>query len=357
MGYQEKFPFELPVEELDRELIARGAQIPDEKRFKFADREGTPEREKIMKQVKQLYKEAALSPNKELSHISTEELVRTLIFKTREMDNERAIWILDDRKDIYEIDDEDIKRSTDCVVAICMKDDLIDKKRGLSALKVKNYGKVFNLCDSEPYRDQPISIGEVCSGFLVKDDIIATAGHCANENNVKNLRIVFGFKMSDYCTAVTQVPRENIYEGVEIIQRVYSGLDKEPDWALVKLDRKVEGHEPAKLSRNDIYQGLPVYVIGHPAGLPLKVAPGAHVCDISDSCFVADLDIYSGNSGSPVFCRQTHEVIGIVARGDNRDFRWTGKGWVSVIYPNFELFSKGAQCTRVSEFIDIIDNS
>jgi hypothetical protein len=30
-----KLPLEFPVEELDRELIARGAQIPGKKRFKF----------------------------------------------------------------------------------------------------------------------------------------------------------------------------------------------------------------------------------------------------------------------------------------------------------------------------------
>ncbi|MGK7898838.1 MAG: serine protease [Xenococcus sp. (in: cyanobacteria)] len=45
-----------------------------------------------------------------------------------------------------------------------------------------------------------------------------------------------------------------------------------------------------------------VFVIGHPSGLPLKFANGTQVRDHSPSSFfVANLDTYGGNSGSPVF--------------------------------------------------------
>jgi hypothetical protein len=124
------------------------------------------------------------------------------------------------------------------------------------------------------------------------------------------------------------------------------------DWALVKLDRKVEGQSVATLSTKDISCGQEVYVIGHPVGLPLKYALGACDMDVSGAYFSADLDVYSGNSGSPVFDGETHECVGMVVRGDNRDFRWMGNGWLSVIYPNREIYSTGAQCTKESEFID-----
>jgi len=32
-----------------------------------------------------------------------------------------------------------------------------------------------------------------CSGFLVAPDLVATAGHCVNPNNVTNILFVFGF--------------------------------------------------------------------------------------------------------------------------------------------------------------------
>ncbi len=214
---------------------------------------------------------------------------------------------------------------------------------------MKNYGEVFNLCNDEPFRHQPIAAGRFCTGFLVKKDVIATAGHCVNEENVTDLCFVFGFKMKDASTPITQVPNQNIYKGAAIISKVENRRTGS-DWALIKLDRKVEGQRVAKLSGQAIYLEQPVYIIGHPLGLPLKVAPGAHVCDISKTCFVADLDVYSGNSGTPVFDSETHIVIGIVVSGHSRDFRWTGKGWVSVRYPNFDIYSIGPQCTRVSEF-------
>lgn len=82
----------------------------------------------------------------------------------------------------------------------------------------------------------------------------------------------------------------------------------------------------------------------------MKYAAGATVQEIAGAYFSADLDVFSGNSGSPVFDGNTHELVGIVVQGDNRDFRWTGKEWMSVIYPDPVFKSKKAHCTRFSEF-------
>ena len=54
MADQRKSPLEISVEELDRELIAKGAQTPGKKQFKFKDKEGTPERTVIMTGVREL---------------------------------------------------------------------------------------------------------------------------------------------------------------------------------------------------------------------------------------------------------------------------------------------------------------
>jgi hypothetical protein len=354
MTYRKKSPFDFSVEELDRELIARGAQIPSENPFEFRDRVGTPEREAIMVQAKELYhKTPPPSLNKALSHISTEKLARTLILKTRKTDNLRGIWYGDDRKDYHEIRNEQIKKNAHSAAAICMKDSLIDTKEGFSTLKVKNYGKVFNLCTCEPFNNQPIAAGRLCTGFLVKEDVVATAGHCACEKNVTDLRFLFGYKMSAPSTPITEIPEQNIYNGVRIVCRAYN-RNNGSDWALVKLDRNVVGQPVAKLSKKEISRGKPVYIIGYPVGLPLKYSPGASVGDITEGYFSADLNVYCGSSGSPVFDSDTHEVIGIVVRGDNRDFRLVENCWMSVIYSRSGKCAKEPQCTRVSEFIDYV---
>jgi V8-like Glu-specific endopeptidase len=349
MADQRKSPLEFSVEELDRELIARGAQTPGKKQFKFKDKEGTPERNAVMTGVRELY-ETPPPPNEALAHISTWDLAKILIFKTRSaMDFTRGAWS-DDLMDSYEIADGQINKNADCTAAICMKDSLIDGNNEFSILKVKNYGETFNLCDIEPFHYQPVAAGIMFSGFLVKDDVIATAGHCVNEENVTDLRILFGYKMVDSVTPVTRFSNENIYRGVKVIRRVHNPGGNGPDWALVKLDRKVVGQTAARLSTGEISCDQAIYVIGHPLGLPMKYAEGVFVGDVYETSFMANLNIYSGNSGAPVFDLHTHEVIGMVVKGEKRDFRWTGNCWISVEYPE----GKRAKCTRGSEFIDIV---
>lgn len=354
MVEQRKLPIEYSVEELDRELVARAAQIPPKKLFKFKDKEGTPQRDDIVEQLRALFDPTTSPPpNKALNRFSTDDLIKTLRYKTGTgtiNDSNRGIWYGDDRLDFYDINDEQVKKSANCVAAVCTKSNLIVSNSGFSSLRVKNFGQSFNLDDSEPFRQQPVVSGHICTGFLVKEDVIATAAHFANENNVTDLRIVFGYIMLDPFTPVIQIPGEKIYKGNKIIERTYNPRGNISDWALVKLDRPVKGQATATLSGDVIPGRQPVYIMGHPCGLPLKYAPGAKIGDIRETYFGAHLDVYSGNSGSPVFNRDTHEVIGMVVHGDNRDFRWTGKGWVSVIYPNPEIHSPGSQCTRVSEF-------
>jgi hypothetical protein len=344
---------ELSIAELDRELIRRGTRIAGPGPFEFADEEGTPEREALMANLLKLYESAQAAPaNESLRHIGTEELVTLLKYKTWEINQDKGIWGEDGRIDQYEIVDERIKNNSHSVAVICREKNLIAEEKGFFALQYKNYGKAFNLCANEPFGHQPIAAGRQCTGFLVKEDVIATAGHCACEKNVTDLRIVFGFKMTDDSTPVTRIAAENIYGAIEVIDRFYIP-GQGADWALVKLDRSVTGPFIPALSKKEICLNQPLYILGHPCGLPLKYSGDAKVCYIEDGYFSADLNVYSGNSGSPVFDKKTHEVVGIVVRGDSRDFRWTGKGWMSVIYPNPEVLSREPQCTRVSQFIDL----
>lgn len=354
MVWQIKSPFESPVEspveKLDRELVARGARVPGEERFQFNDKEGTHIRNQVMARVKKLY-DAASQPDKAMEHLSTQELIKMLIDQVKKDSDVKGIWYKDDRLDYYEIDDQHIKRNADCVAAVCMKSDLMDMKNGTSKIKVKNYGITFNLCQREPFHHHPAAVGPLCSGFLVKEDMVVTASHFVNKGNLKALRFVFGFKMKDISTPVSRVSNENIYKGAAIVARKYNRNGDGSDWAVVKLDRKVRGQAVAKLSKKPVFSDQPAYAIGYPMGLPLKYAPGICVCDVNKACFSARLDIYSGNSGSPIFDGNTHEVIGMAVRGYQIDFRWGSKCWFSVIYPGNDKSSPSPQCTRVSEFI------
>ena len=335
-SYIARPPYEFTVEELDRELIARGSAFPDNERFKFQDREGTVERETIMQKTKILYdSSSSWDLHEALREISTEELAKSLKFKTgkQELDGVKGIWESEEHIDFYQIEDQPAKNNADATAAIFMEENLVSTNNGFSILKVKQYGKTFNLCENELFYHQPVSVGRVFTGFLVGDDIIATAGHCVDEANVTRLRIVFGFKISDGAKAVTRFSNEKIYRGVKIIERIYNPKKATEDWALVKLDRKVTDRPVTRLAKRDVLLEQKLYVIGYPVGLPLKYGPGK-VLALEDNYFLTDFDVYTGSSGSPVCDADSHEVVGMVVGGPDKNFRWTGNCYITVRYPN-----------------------
>lgn len=196
------------------------------------------------------------------------------------------------------------------------------------------FGTALNLCPGEKFREQPI--GAFCSGTLVGDDLILTAGHCiTDEASCADARFVFGYNIDkEGGQARTTVPSKDVYSCKRIVKR---DLDKQasgiigtgiaiinallnragPDYAVIQLDRKVSGRTPLAINRNkDLKDGDRIFVIGHPVGLPVKVAGDASVRTTKPkSFFMTDLDTFGGNSGSAVFNARTNKIEGILVRG------------------------------------------
>lgn len=252
-----------------------------------------------------------------LSGFATETLIEALLIQ------QTAVYGIDDRKEIFNITDSTLRRSADAVVSLFHERNIIPLEDGENSKIYKTvYGTEYGLCPREPFLTQPCSA--FCSGVLVARDIIATAGHCVDTPSkgtppATSIRFVFGYRMRDPYNAQLIISNGEIYSGKEIVAKVYTTTGA--DWALVRLDREVVGHQPRPIRRSSkIPDEQGVYIIGHPCGLPAKFANNATVRSNSDpDFFVANLDSYGGNSGSPVFNRMTHEVEGLLVRGE-RDF-------------------------------------
>ena len=257
----------------------------------------------------------------------------------------------DDRLDFFQIHDQLILRDLDSVISLLQASDIKDKGNGQSELQTVNFGESQNLCDNERFREQPI--GAFCSGFLVGPDLIATTGHCVkNSSDLQDTRFVFGYRMENQNQARTIISNSDIYKGKEIVgRRLDPGQGS--DWCIVRLDRHVTNHSTAIVGRSGLIDDAQnLHVIGHPCGLPVKFASGSKVRDNqSDVFFVANLDVFGGNAGSPVFNSKTHEVEGILVRGDV-DFAPIGDCNVSMICPNTGC--TGYDCTRVTALVDRI---
>lgn len=161
---------------------------------------------------------------------------------------------------------------------------------------------------------------------MAGDDIIVTAGHCINENDLDDTRFLFGFDMADAATPVLTFDSNQVYTGVTIIARSYT---QEYDYCVVRLDRVINapGAHALPLRETDTIEvGQQVGVIGHPAGLPKKIAFGGETRvrkNAARGYFYANVDTYGGNSGSPVFNAADGFVEGVLVRG-NTDFVLSG---------------------------------
>ena len=90
-------------------------------------------------------------------------------------------------------------------------------------------------------------------------------------------RWVFGFKKNLNNQVVEEFPLEDVYFCQKIIVAKYDPLEK-IDYALIKLDRPVQMRAPlAFRNKGKVEDGSELVVIGHPSGLPTKIADNARV--------------------------------------------------------------------------------
>ena len=245
----------------------------------------------------------------------------------------KSIYGNDDRLDYFEASPA-LRQLADSVVSLWPSKQ-VRVEGDQARLATIGFGQALNLCPGEKFAEQPI--GAFCSGTLVADDVIMTAGHCiTDDKSCADARFVFGYNVDrEGGQARTTVPAKDVYTCKRIIRR---DLDKQPsgiigtglfiagallgkqpgpDYALIQLDRKVEGRRPLPVNRSGGAKvGDRIFVIGHPVGLPVKIAGDASVRNTDPKAFfLTDLDTFGGNSGSAVFNAGTNQIEGILVRG------------------------------------------
>ena len=236
----------------------------------------------------------------------------------------KVIYGEDDRLDLYEVSDPalvELARSTAAMVPNGEIDMPLRSRRWfgprskvgpmISGPSLESLG----ICPTERFAAQPTAAS--CSGFLVSDKLLVTAGHCITDaSDCRNHKWVFDYKANSADSTSVSLKTENIYNCKKIVETVLDPVTKN-DYAVIELDRRVRDRSPLQLRKSGkISEGESIVVIGHPTGLPTKVAAGASVRSLQGAYFVGNLDTFGGNSGSAVFNAQTLEVEGILVRGE-----------------------------------------
>jgi len=217
----------------------------------------------------------------------------------------------------------------------------------------------YRLCEED--RDYGCPSAKVAgTGFLVADTVIATAGHIVSmdrgryEQFLDSVYILFDYQWGPAgAPPETVFTADQVYRGTSVLIR---RLDAQVDLALIQLDRAVTGNRALKYrTQGKVPEGARVYMIGHPNGLPQRLAPNAHVLDnTACSYFLADLDTWPYNSGSPVFNAVSHEVEGILVRDIAAYEKVCGCATTAKWRP--QLGRPGVDVVRSTEFAGFLSN-
>ncbi len=152
-----------------------------------------------------------------------------------------------------------------------------------------------------------------CSGFLVADDIIVTAGHCITDSE-ECLNTSWVFDYTDESDKNRLIPKKNAYRCKKVLAQNYFLKN---DFAVIQLERVVTNRIPLKYRSNKALKKITdqMLLIGHPLGLPQKISFGGKIVSSDAKYIVTDLDAFGGNSGSAVVNQNSLLIEGILVSG------------------------------------------
>lgn len=186
----------------------------------------------------------------------------------------------------------------------------------------------------------PGRIFAFCTGVWISPDVVLTASHCVEPDEVADLRDllppslfveavkdfkVVGHEMSYYVFSdVGSKWKMYDKDGVDLRQGFVTAYDPVRDLALVKMtkDTLPPAHPIVRLSKDSIHSGDRVHIVGHTVGMWWTYTPGsiAMVRDFEGPLYpdstVKMLQVscaaYFGNSGGGVFDTNGH-LLGIAS--------------------------------------------
>jgi hypothetical protein len=244
-----------------------------------------------------------------------------------------------------------------CVMAIIPKDSLTPDGKGKFVYQcTATFGSNNNLC-GERFSDEPAYSSK--TGFAAGDFIMITAAHCIDKNNYQDYYFVFDYILDSNKYFYRTIDSSKVFQAIGV-QSNYNEFQK-LDYSVVTLNKKVDAFRIPKIKKSgQTGTGVSYHVIGTPGGLPLKISASAAVKTNSASNYFTILsDTYKGNSGSPVFNSQTHEIEGILVNGA-KDFNLFKKlpdvsCKKSIVCPLFcEDAKDGERVSRVSQFVHLL---
>lgn len=253
-----------------------------------------------------------------------------------------VVYGTDDRVEVYNHPDADLRRIADESIVALIPSFRIGREptEDTYSLFTESLEELRDLCSDELFGNQPTAAS--CSGVLIADDLVLTAGHCIDaQTPCDTYAYVFNYQL-DGPDLLAPIRDEDVYSCARVVSQGAPGRGEyTPDFAVIQLDRPVEGAHVAALLRPttplDPQESLAM--IGFGSGLPAKIDAGGWVTDPRAErldYFVANVDAFQGHSGSATFDSE-NRLAGILIGGRAPDY----------------VTLAGETCSRVSVYEDV----
>jgi hypothetical protein len=238
-----------------------------------------------------------------------------------DVSEQAIVYGTDDRTEVYAHPDSTLRAiAQSSVVSLIPRSQFSRTVTGNIRIYTRLLSDAFDVCDDQPFADQPTAA--VCSGVLLDDDLVLTAGHCFPSDGCDRYAFAFDY----YYRAdgeLQTISWGDIYGCKRIVDRVVTpeGSPTRLDYALVQLDRPAVGRTPIEVRPTPLTTGEPLATIGSASGLPAKIDSGSRVIDSragAGDFFLLDSDTFEGSSGSGVF-DVGGKLVGVLVRG-GRDY-------------------------------------
>jgi V8-like Glu-specific endopeptidase len=221
----------------------------------------------------------------------------------------------DDRREYYELvgADRDLLDAT----AVFIPQAALSSSAGEIRFRGPTLQELEGVCPDEPFADQ-LAIGQ-CSGFLIDERLLMTAGHCTDRMACPSEAIVFGFHNIAE-GELGPVTAGDVYscERVLVYEEHMGGESNLGDFAILELDRPVD-RTPLELTQTGWPEiGDELVLLGYPDGIPGKLARNGRVVDFdTDLEFHLHVDSFHGNSGSALYDPVAGTVAAILTHGED----------------------------------------
>lgn len=281
------------------------------------------------------------------------KIILLILFCIHSFAIDKAIYDEDNRQNFHELTNPNEIIWAQATAAMIPSTIIFDDEGDTARIKGKMLSQL-GICEYEKFARE-IAAAD-CTGFLVSEDTIVTAGHCmTSQSDCTGWRWVFDYKTSDsYKIGRTlRVSTDKIYKCSHI---VVSKATDDTDYAVIKLDRPVLDREFLKIrTQGSVINNEPLTLVGYPSGIPVKVAAGAKVLaqNHMPSLFLANTDSFAGNSGSPVINSNTGLVEGILVSGEE-DYEQRKKGCMIPKVCTSQDHCKGEEVTKISEILEYL---